>query len=316
MLSRVANSVYWLSRYVERAENYARFIDVNLSLTMDLPPGLEEQWRPLVYITGDHEVFFKHYKKTDKQSVVNFLTFDWRNPNSILSCLYNARENARSVREIISTEAWREINELYLSVKEATFDNNENLRDFYQHIKECSNLIIGTMDATMPHNEAWHFAAVARLLERADKTDRILDMKYFFLLPKVTDIGSPIDYLQWSALLKSASAYEAYRKLYGKLDYRCVVEFLIFNREFPRAIHFCLLAADVSLHAISNTQINTFNNHAEKEMGRVISQLNFNDINDVFHYGLHEYLDDLQVKFNELGASIRDTFFSVHDYSL
>lgn len=314
MLSRVASAVYWLSCYVERAENYARFIDVNLSLTMDLPPGVEEQWRPLVYITGDHAVFHQHYERIDKDSVIRFLTFDRSNPNSILSCLFQARENARTVREIISTEMWREINELFLSVKESTLENSSDLRDFYRHIKKSSHLIVGTMDATMMHNEAWHFGSLGRLLERADKTDRILDMKYFFLLPKPTDVGSPVDYLQWSSLLKSASAYEAYRKRYGKLDYRTIVEFLLFNREFPRAVHSCLLAADKCLHAVGDTKIGTFNNKAEKEMGKLISQLNFNDINDVFEGGLHQYLDDFQVKLNVLGQSIYETFFAAQSF--
>ncbi|MCA9401062.1 MAG: alpha-E domain-containing protein [Candidatus Omnitrophica bacterium] len=313
MLSRVANTVYWMSRYLERAENYARFMDVNISLAVDLPPLLIEQWEPLVVITGDEKLFKLTYDQYTKEHVIQFLTFDINNPNSILSCLTHARENARSIREIISSEMWRYINELYLSVKESDVTNISNYTDFYHHIKSNTHLINGVMDATLPHNETFHFANLGRLLERADKTDRILDMKYFYLLPKVEDVGSPLDYLQWSALLKSTSAYEAYRKTYGNLDYRTIIEFLIFNRTFPRAVHFCLIEADHSLHAISNTQISTFNNAAEKEMGKIISQLNFNDIDDVFHYGLHEYLDDLQLKLNELGKSIYRTFFSLQE---
>lgn len=311
MLSRVANCIYWLNRYIERAENNARFVDVNLSLTMDLPPQLQEQWHPLVQITGDEILFREYYGEFSKENVMQFLTFDRSNPNSIFSCLHFARENARAIREIISKEMWRQINELYLSVKEANMDSVENSDNFYNHIKVNSHLLEGIMDATLSHNEAWHFGNMGRLMERADKTDRILDMKYFYLLPKVEDVGSPIDYLQWSALLKSASAYEAYRKKFGKLDYRLISYFLIFDREFPRAILFCLMEADRSLHAISNTQVSTFNNPAEKELGKIISQLNFNDIDDVFHHGLHEYLDDLQVRLNSFGEAVFDTFFSL-----
>lgn len=314
MLSRVANATYWLTRYVERAENYARFMDVNLSLTMDLPPGILEQWRPLVVITGDESLFKLIYGgQYTKENVIQFLTFDRNNPNSIISCLASARENARSVREIISSELWRQVNDLYLSVQDSTDLSEEKLDDFYRHIKHGSHLFGGVMEVTMPHNEAWHFANMGRLIERADKTDRILDMKYFYLLPRIEDVGTPIDFLQWSAVLKSASAYEAYRKVYGRLDFKFIVEFLLFNRYFPRAVHFCLLMADQSMHAISNTRTGTFNNQAEKEMGKIISEMNFNDVADVFAYGLHEYLDDFQAKLNKLSEAIYKTFFSTSE---
>lgn len=313
MLSRVASSVYWLSRYIERAENYARFMDVNLSLIMDLPPNMTEQWQPLVRITGDDKKFEDKYGlQYTKENVVSFLTFDLDNPNSILSCLTGARENARTIREIISSEMWQQINELYLSVKDATFDSQQDLSGYFRHIKNGSHLFFGIMDSTLIHNEAYHFANLGRLLERADKTDRILDMKYFYLLPKVEDVGTTVDYLQWSALLRSTSAYEIYRKKHGRMDYICIINFLIFDREFPRAIHFCLLEADKSLHSISNTQLNTFNNPAEKAMGKIISQLNFNDVNDVIQFGLHEYLDNFQVKLNDLNGKIFETFISIH----
>lgn len=310
MLSRVADSIYWMTRYVERAENYARFMDVNLSLIMDLPKTFSEQWQPLVRITGDNSVFVSMYDQYSRDAVVEFLTFDKNNPSSILSCLIQARENARTIREIISSEMWWQINELFLSVKEATLVDNENLSGFYRHIKNGTHLFNGIMDSTLSHNEAYHFANLGRLLERADKTDRMLDMKYFYLLPRVEDVGTALDYLQWSALLKSTSAYEVYRKKYGKMDYRDIIHLLLFDREFPRAVFFCLLESDKSLHAITGTPPGTFDNSAEKEMGRIMSQLSFNDVNDVVRYGLHEYLDDFQVKLNLLGNEIFRTFFS------
>lgn len=311
MLSRVAHTVYWLGRFIERAENYARFMDVNLSLIMDLPKTMTEQWQPLVGITGDDALFRDGYgEEYTRDNVVQFMTFDKNNPNSILSCLIQARENARTIREIISSEMWQQLNELYLSVKDANLASNGNLSEFYRHIKTGSHLFNGIMDSTLIHNEAYHFANIGRLTERADKTDRILDMKYFYLLPRVEDVGTTLDYMQWSALLKSASAYEVYRKKYGRMDYRDIINFLIFDREFPRAIHFCLLESDRSIHTIGNTQLGTFNNSAEKEMGKIISQLNFNDVHDIIQYGLHEYLDDLQVKLNHLGDEIFNTFFS------
>ena len=310
MLSRVADSLYWMCRYIERAENYARFMDVNLSLIMDLPDDVSEQWQPLVRITGDNALFVSLYREYTRDAVTAFMTFDTNNPNSILSCLTQARENARTIREIVSSEMWRQINELFLSIKEATPVGIENLSEFYRHIKMGAHLFNGIMDATLLHNEAYHFANMGRLIERADKTDRMLDMKYFYLLPRVEDVGTPLDYLQWSALLRSTSAYEVYRKKYGKLDYRNIITLLLFDREFPRAVTFCLHEADHSLHMISGAPSGTFNNGAEKEMGKIISQLRFNDTGDVIRLGLHEYLDDLQKKINNLGNEIFTMFFN------
>lgn len=310
MLSRVADSIYWMSRYIERADNYARFMDVNLSLIMDLPKNISEQWQPLVRITGDDALYESMYGDYSRNSVVDFMTFNKNNPNSILSCLIQARENARTIREIISSEMWRQINEVYLSVKDATIISNENLSEFYRQIKNGTHLFNGIMDATLIHNEAYHFANLGRLLERADKTDRILDMKYFYLLPRIEDVGSTLDYMQWSSLLKSTSAYEVYRKKYGKMDYHNIIDLLLFDREFPRAVHFCLLESDKSLHTITNTQLGAFNNSAEKEMGKVISQIGFNDVDDVINFGLHEYLDDFQVKLNQVSDEIFHTFFA------
>lgn len=310
MLSRVANSIYWMTRYIERAENYARFIDVNLFLIMDMPQNVKAQWQPLVRITGDDVLYESVYGEYTRDNVIEFLTFNKNNPNSILSCLIHARENARTIREIISSEMWQQINELYLTVKDATLKTNEDLASFFSYIKKGSHLFSGIMDTTLTHNESYHFANIGRLIERAEKTDRILDMKYFYLLPRVEDVGATLDYMQWSGLLKSTSAYEVYRKKYGRMDYRDIIEFLIFDREFPRAIHFCLIESHKSLHTISNTQPGTFNNAAEKEMGKIISQLSFNDVNDVIAFGLHEYLDDLQVKLNYLGDEIFNVFFS------
>jgi uncharacterized alpha-E superfamily protein len=212
MLSRVATSIYWMSRYLERAENVARFVDVNLNLTLDMPEEFGEQWGPLVNITGDLELFTKRYRAPTRENVLHFLTFDRENPNSILSCVRHARENARSVREIISSEMWEQANRFYLLVKDAAKNKSvfENPNEFYSAVKLASHLFDGITDATMSHGEAWHFLQVGELLERADKTSRILDVKYFILLPDAQAVGTTIDNIQWAALLKSASALEMY----------------------------------------------------------------------------------------------------------
>ena len=313
MLSRVAESIYWMSRYLERAENVARVVDVNLLLELDLPDP-DEQWDPIVKVTGDDGDFRARYDVPTRANVIEFLTFDPLNPNSILSCISKARENARTVREIISSEMWEEINAFYLSIHDpaarsrATYEGHE----FFQQIKRTSHLIEGTKNETMPHGEAWHFSRMGRQLERADKTSRILDVKYFLLLPSAAEVGKPVDDLQWSALLRSASAFEAYRKSCGRVSTAEVTGFLLFDREFPRSVHHCLTAAEASLHAVTSTPLRRFANRAERALGRLVSELDYTDVSEVIADGLHEFLDGLQAKLNLVGDEITDTFFAVH----
>ena len=192
LLSRVADSVYWMARYIERAENVARFIDVNLNLMLDLPLDTAQQWQPLVDITGDSQEFLERYGSADPQNVIRFLTFDADNVNSIVSCLRAARENARSVREIISSEMWEQLNESYLMVNDAARSGGTltDPQDLFASVKMASHTFAGVTDATMTHGEGWHFCQLGRMLERADKTSRILDVKYFMLLPSVRDVGT------------------------------------------------------------------------------------------------------------------------------
>lgn len=312
MLSRVANSIYWMSRYLERAENVARFIDVNLNLNLDLPSDFHEQWGPLVNITGDYEPFTKKYGNPTRENVMHFLTFDRENPNSILSCVRNARESARSVREVISSEMWEQANRFYLLVNEATVNGSatENPHDFYSAVKMASHLFDGITEATMSHGEAWHFLQVGELLERADKTSRILDVKYYILLPDTEIVGAAIDNIQWAALLKSASALEMYRKHFKQIEPFKVADFLILNRDFPRSVHSCLQRATHSLHAISGSPMGAFNNKAEQRLGRLLSELNYTQIDEIISGGLHEFLDALQIKLNQVDDSIFDNFFA------
>lgn len=314
MLSRVADSIYWLNRYVERAENVARFVDVNLNLLLDTPvTGFTQQWEPLVVTTGDSDVFKKRYGDANAENVLHFLTFDSEYPNSILSCVKSARENARAVRETISSEMWEQVNAFYLWVKEAaqTKMSEEQLYSFYPEVKMASHLFAGVMDATMAHNEGWHFGQLGRLLERADKTARILDVKYYILLPSVTDIGTPLDELQWIALLKSASAYEMYRKRQRRVTPQSITKFLILDPEFPRSILFCLLQAERSLHHITGTSLGSWCNSSERTLGRLRSELEYMTIDEVFDTGLHEFLDKLQTRLNTVGEHIYEDFMAV-----
>jgi uncharacterized alpha-E superfamily protein len=316
MLSRVADSIFWMSRYIERAENVARFIDVNMQLAMDLGgEGLRaaEQWSPLVATTGDDALFGELYGEPDRAKAIEFLTFDERNPNSILSCLQKARENARTVREMISSSMWEELNKFFLMVRSAR--SNPHLWDssyeFFNQVKLSSHLLEGVTVATMSHGEAWHFARMGRLLERADKTSRILDVKYYVLLPSVDEVGTSLDTVQWSALLESASALEMYRKRFGQILPVHVADFLILDAEFPRAIHFCLIKAEESLLSITGGERGRFRSLPEKRLGRLRAQFDYTGIGEIIEQGLHEFIDEFQLQLNNVGDAIHEAFFAL-----
>ena len=313
MLSRVANSIYWMCRYIERAENVARFIGVNLNLLLDMPSEKDKHWLPLVMTTGDQALFEKEKSVYDQEAVISFLTFDRNYPNSILSCLAAARENARSIREIISSEMWEHLNNFYLelikeeSIKMALEDPDR----FFNIIKMRSHLFTGLMDCTLSHGEAWNFARIGMMIERADKTSRILDVKYFMLLPGDDLVNTPIDNIQWIAVLKSASAFEMYRKEFHHIIPRNVANFLIFDKQFPRSIYHCISKAQIYLHRITGSPHGAVTNSAEKQLGRLMADLEYTDIDEVIDAGLHEFLANLQNRLNTLGGTIGTTFFNI-----
>ena len=312
MLSRVANTMYWMNRYIERAENYARFMDVNFNLALESPTETIEQWKPLVVITGDWPLYESLYTKVEKEEVIYFLGFDPQNPNSIYSCITNARENARAIRPEITKEVWEQINSIYFFVREGLDKKgwkSADPRSFFKTIREDCQLLYGILASTISRNDGWHFGKMGQLLERADKTSRVIDVKYHILLSTSEEVGTPIDLMQWAALLKSVSAYDMYRKKYGKLNALNISEFLILDKVFPRSMNFCLIEAEKSLNAITGNE-GGFTNSAEKQLGKLKAQLEFADINDIFEGGLHEYVDTFQKKLNEVSAAVYDSFFA------
>lgn len=312
MLSRVANSVYWMSRYVERAENVARFIHVNYNLSLGNSEALESQWAPLVYTTGDQDEFLTRFGDATRESVLQFLTFDTENGNSILRCLQAARENARTIRDIISSTMWEEINKFYYLVVEASRNRLtiDQPFEFCNQVILASHLLNGATDSTMSHGEAWNFARMGRLLERADKTSRIVDVQYFLLLPNPADVGGSLDTVRWAALLRSASALEMYRRKHGRITPTQVVDYLLLDREFPRSIRFCLAKTHASLRKITGSAEDTFSNRTEQLMGRLRTELDFITTDDVVARGMHEFIDDFQSQLNGLGDAIHHDFFA------
>lgn len=249
---------------------------------------------------------------------MHFLTFDTDYPNSIISCLAAARENARTVREIISSEMWEHINSFYLMVQQASRSEKvfQSPTEFYRNVRVAGHLLEGLAYATMSHGEAWHFGTVGRMLERADRTSRILDVKYFILLPKVDYVGSPIDDIQWGAVLKSCSGFEMYRKQFGRLDPTHIVDFLLLNHEFPRSVLYCVSAAEESLHTITGTAAGTYRLQSEQRLGQLRSELIWGDVQEIILGGLHEYIDHFQMRLNQVGDGIYADFFALSAPSL
>lgn len=316
MLSRVASSIYWLGRYLERAENYSRFIDVNFNLMLDLPPDLKEQWEPLVITTGDNEIYKTKHKNFERKDVIHFLTFDSDNPNSIISSISYARENARVIRENLTKETWENLNELYHFVLKRADKkdwNKEDPRAFFESVKNQVLLLYGLADSTVARTEGWYFRQLGLFLERADKTSRIVDVKYHILLPAPSLVGSPLDFLHWTALLKSVTAFNTYRRMYGNIEPAKVVEFLILNKYFPRSVFYCIREAESCLHKISGLADSGYKNSAEKAIGELRSNLEFTDVEEIINMGLHEYLDQLQIKINDVSNKINTNFFQIKD---
>jgi uncharacterized alpha-E superfamily protein len=318
MLSRVADSLYWLSRYIERAENLARLMEVNLQLLLDFSnlddAKLKSHWQPILRALCDEEAFNKLYAKADSQSVTDFVAFSRENPSSMFSCLCAARENARMIRDQITDEMWEAINELYLFLRATTAKKvwRTGVHDYFREVKKYIHAFQGLTNATYPREEAYNFLQIGRYLERADKTTRIIDLKYHILLPRAADVGGALDSAQWMAVLRSCSALQAYHRLYlesptpGK-----VVEFLILSEKFPRSLHFCLKELNYYLHRISDTPAGKFTNDAERVCGGMLAHLGDCATEDIFKEGLHEYLDRTQGSLNDIGAALYHNYMYI-----
>ncbi len=313
MLSRVADSLYWMGRYMERAENVARIVDVNSQLMLDLPTEqadrISRNWMPVVACLGEEEAFAERYKKHDAASVTEFLLFDRSHGNSIVGSLAAARENARTVREQISGEMWEQINRTYLWLNGKTARQyfERNAYEFFQRTKKSLQLFQGITDSVMMHGEGWEFLQMGRHLERADKTSRLLDDEFFLVRDRAVPEGGSL--VQWQAILRCSNARQAYQRLYASVvDPIRVADLLLLHEEFPRSVEYCVRALDQSLRRVSGVLPGKFSNVAEKISGRLLSELSFSSIEDIWERGLHEVMDDLQVKLNDIGQAIMDTY--------
>lgn len=315
MLSRVAENAFWMYRYLERADHVRRMLSVNHFLNMGSSPDLSAQWAPMVKTTGDTALFESLYDESSRTHVLDFLCLRTDNPNSIVSSVNQGRENARAVRDKLPIEVWEAINSLYHSLQ--NIDQAAVLSDplpFFNDLQLGQERVIGTLHSCLSHTELWHFGQLGIHLERADMATRFLDVKYFLLLPSLEDVGGSIDVLGWEAVLRSVSGLTMFRQQWKKVNASNVLEFLLFDKHFPRALLHCLQQADLTVKALSGEtpgETARFSNLAEKEVGQQLARMRYTTLDEVFKTGVHEFLNDTQISLNNIGDAVFKTFFNV-----
>ncbi len=317
MLSRIADSLYWMSRYLERANNASRLVGINLVHLVEAEDVISEpsQWRPLLSIAGLESTYAELYpgEEIRGERVVNLITREASYSHSILNCLRQARENARLVRDRLSKEMWECMNEMWLRL-------NVRLRgplpleewpEFHKSVRNGVALFHGLTVSTMMRGEGFDFVQLGTFLERADMTARILDVRYHLLLPDISMVGSPLDYYQWAALLKSLSGFEAYRrKVHAGFRPIDVAEFVIYERDFPRSLRYSVERLYSSLQSLGASPLQQ---SSIALVGDLLEEWEHTNIQEVFFdKGLHEFLQGFLKVASELHAALNKDFFTAY----
>jgi uncharacterized alpha-E superfamily protein len=306
MLSRVAEQLYWFARYIERAENTARLINVNFHLLLDLPRRRELGWQSLIDITGSNQLFLSHYQNPDERSVIRFLVSDKNNPSSIQSCLFFARENLRTTRDIVPRETWELVNDMHLFLKNNIANSlSRNRRyEFLRAIIRGSHQITGLLAGTMSHDHGYEFLRMGRNLERADMTTRIIDVRSADLLPRHDKELTPFENIQWVSVLKSLTAYQMYRQhMKQRVRGADVLRFLLQVELFPRSYAHCLHEVQRCVETLPGgvtlrrNLITLRRGVREAKVHRLASG------------GLHEYINQLQAQLAAIHHAITDRYF-------
>ena len=307
MLSRTADNLYWLARYVERAEYLARVLEATLRLTA-LPvayAGSTNEWETAVATAGCRDAFFDRYAEATEENVTAFLAFSADNPSSIRNCIESARHNARAVRTGLTIETWETINGAWLDLKR--FGNGppsrEELLRFLHWVQETSLRFDGSAYRTMLRNDVYWFFRLGLYIERADNTARILDVKYHMLLPDDEHVGGPLDYYQWAAILRTVSALTAYHWVYREsLKPWLVADLLILNQQMPRSLASCyenmVRFCDAIATAYGRQGV------AQRQARAIHTRLQNSRMEEIFQSGLHEFITEFVADNNALGAAV------------
>ncbi|HUI59030.1 MAG TPA: alpha-E domain-containing protein [Steroidobacteraceae bacterium] len=309
MLARVVENVYWLARYLERAENTARLVSVNANLLLDLPRGYAPGWQPLIDITGSRELFDARGSRADERDIVQFLVADPDNPGSIRSSFKMARENVRTLREIFPTEAWELLNQFFQDFTEElpTALNKRSRFNFLKRIVLTSQTLTGALEGTMNRNDAFTFLMLGRNIERSDMTSRIVDVRSAQLLPEDTPELRPFDTIQWMSVLKSLSGYEMYRQSrHTRVSRTDVLEFVVRNEQYPRACLFCLRQIEQCLLTLPRSAA------VLECLAGAIGFVSDAGLHALDQVGLHELIDRIQLHIIGVHDGIAQTYFPAH----
>jgi uncharacterized alpha-E superfamily protein len=306
MLSRVAENIYWLARYVERAENTARLINVHTNLMLDLPRIAQPGWEPIIDILGSKADFLQHHENTDERNVLKYLVSETTNPSSIFSSMSLARENCRTIRDIIPREAWERVNDLYMFAKGNSQKgiSKRGRYDYCQGVITGAQAMTGLLAGTMLHDDGYDFLKMGRNLERADMTTRIIDVRSASLLEQGHEDLTPFENIQWMSVLKSLTAYQMYRRtIQVRVRRPDVLKFLLKERRFPRAFYHAICEVEGCLQQLPS------NTDALKLVGKVQKMVLSADPAVLEQQQLHDFIDVLQLGLADIHGMIADTYF-------
>ncbi|PJK31177.1 alpha-E domain-containing protein [Minwuia thermotolerans] len=314
MLSRTADDVYWASRYVERAENLARLMEVAVRMSL-MPMKAEDggEWLSVLIASGTEPLYLEKYNSVTEADAIHFIAFDGDNPSSIYNCLKNARESMRAQRHTITRELWEAVNDTWHGIRDMDVEAMERRgrSEFFDWVKQRSHLVRGAIAGTMIRDDLYNFLRIGTFVERADSTARILDVKYHLILPEGVPLGGAADYYQWTALLQSVSAHVNYRRLFGEAVRSIrVAELLILRDEMPRSIRSCYDEIMRNLEDLSGDYGRSL--PSLRMAGRVHAEIKYGTIDEIFNLiGLHEFLTSIVDRNIEIGAQIQRDFLLV-----
>ncbi|KQZ13585.1 MULTISPECIES: alpha-E domain-containing protein [unclassified Mesorhizobium] len=309
LLGRTANGLYWMNRYIERAENMARLVDAGLRMALTRTQSTSEEWHSVLLSAGSEQAFAQKYKDYTVGHASDFLLRDTSNPSSVMSSIETARHNARMVRTALTRETWESINDAWMSLKRilAKPIDERDLPTVLDAIKRETAIIRGSFYGTMLRNEIFDFSQLGTYVERADNTARILDVKYYVLLPSISWVGSTLDNYQWESILRSVSAHRSYRWVYDA-DYKPtnIADYLILNVRMPRSLTFCYRFIAEHLKFLSDDYGERHACHQTAE--RTHAMLRTGSIKDIFDTGLHEFLVDFIRDNTRVGDEIAQNY--------
>jgi uncharacterized alpha-E superfamily protein len=306
LLSSVAERVYWLARYIERVENTARIIMVNNNLLMDLPRNMAYGWEPIIAIMGSMDQFYELYDEATERNVIKFLVFDSRNSNCILNVLAHARENLRTTRAICPRAVWEVVNDLYSYAKEnkASVIGRKGRYDYMKHLINSCLLLMGKFSSTMSHDQTYNFFRIGKNIERGDMTSRVIDVRANNLLPKESEELKPFDDIQWKGVLELVAAYQMYRRyVHVRVRGAEVLRYLLQDPYFPRTVTRCLTEVEHCLHELPR------NEAPLRALGSAQRMVQDITVEKVIGENLNEYINDLQLRINDVHDQLAVTYF-------